>query len=162
MMYKYCAVAMGQGVTDFKDMVEFACADGYKIGLMAGDSLLVVTFVSTFSKFEVYNILEGVADINFVLTEVDENSVKFQTHNMEKKLLGIFSDLKNEDLEIESGSVEVTEDHAEAMKDEYIKIIQDMTPGERQDKVDDILDRMPDIDDNDRLFLSVISGEEKL
>jgi hypothetical protein len=160
MTYKYCAVAMGKGVSDFKEMVEFAAADEYKIGLMAGDSLLVVTFISTFSKFEVYNILEGVAEINFVLTEVDDNSVKFQTHNMYNKLMGIFKDIQEDVVEVESMvGDDFEEKPMELMEEGYRDIVDNMTPREKEEKINEILDRMPDITTDDRIFLSMLSGE---
>ena len=170
MEYKYCAVAMGKGVNDFKDMVDFAAADGYKIGTVAGDQLLIATFISTFTKFEVYNILEGVANINFVLTEVDNMSVKFQTHNLENKLLGIFNEMSKEapitkaepfEIKVIKKTQEEIERDFDSIKksvtEEFETKVKDMTPKEKQGWVDEILDRVPDLSSRDKILLELLT-----
>lgn len=87
---RYCAVCLGKGVVDFRLLVQVASAPGTSIGFVVSDGLTVATFISTFTKEELYDQFDGLPDISVILTHVDNYTINMETPEMEDKLLTPF------------------------------------------------------------------------
>lgn len=89
-MKKYCVVSFGEGVVGMKPILQIASCPKSKISYLNADGLTVATFISNFSKLELYKQFDNVANISYILTEVDDETLNFETEEISKKMFDGF------------------------------------------------------------------------
>jgi hypothetical protein len=167
MSTKYCVVAMRGDLSEFMEMIDFARVPSERIGSMNSQTVLVATFVSKFSMFELHDLFQSVKEVNFFLMDVDKSGIFIDRENVRESLFGVFEGF--EERYPESTSVEVTTSKPqlqvgfdynrlqEEVKGELLPKLKKMTSKEKKEMLDEILDRMPNITQRDKITLSLLS-----
>jgi hypothetical protein len=165
MSTKYCVVAMRGDLDEFMEMIDFARVPSERIGAMNSPTVLVATFVSKFSMFELNDLFQSVKEVNFFLMDVDKSGIYIDRENVRDSLFGIFEGFEERypnstAIDIAEPQLKVGFDYnrlQEEVKGELLPKLKKMTPKEKKEMLDEILDRMPDISPRDRITLSLLS-----
>lgn len=147
MLKKYCAICLGEGLADFDSVLDLAHEPGTKIGRMDSPTVLIASFISTFSQFELYELFKGSDPKNFLLMEVGEHTIHMNKEDVQNILLDVFKDM---DI-LNDNKIEST------IEKEFTLQVKNMSPDEKQDRINDILDTLPDITAIDKIKLEILS-----
>ena len=176
MQRKFCVVAMQGDLDEFRQMIDFASVPGEKIGAMNSATVMVATFISNFSIKELEDIFKAVIGVNFFVMDIEKSGIHLVKDDVFSQLMSVFNDyeLKMREMEkkmvpmeiriIKKTPAEIEEDASEvkeSVEKEYQDLVGSMTPAEKQQIIDDILDNMPDISSRDKFLLEYMSQHLK-
>lgn len=159
MYKKYCGICLGEGLEDFDSVLDLVHEPGTKVGRMHSPTVLIATFISTFSQYEIYELFKSTVPKNFLLMEVGDYTIHMDKEDVQDVLLEVFEGL---DTAFTFTSTEVIKSMEEIeLEDEvaaeYELLVYSMSPREKQDKIDAILDIMPNITKKDKFILALLT-----
>lgn len=165
-------VAMRGDLDEFREMIDFASVPDENIGSMNSPTVLVSTFTSKFSMFELEDLFKSVKEVNFFIMDVDESGIHIVSEDVRKTLMSVFNGFdkktkKTEKLKkpleikiVKKTPKEIEDDYPEIYKgvvDEYDKLLNKMSKKEKGKMMDSILDRLPELSSTDRALLEILS-----